>query len=424
MNRNLAQIIFTFFVLPSVTLLFISNPLFAQLSKYDCKRKLERVEKEGWYSIELTPEILAKSVSALNDIRLYRLMDKDAVEIPYLLEWLGNKIEEKEVSLELINNTYIQKCCSYVTLKFHDKRSINKIRLEVAEEIFDKTLKIEGSVDNVEWFTIKENLRIVGFRSNKHSYKYTTLDFPLSEYNYFRLVFDDEHSPRVTVVTTYAYETHYIEGSYCELGINEWEKIDKKDEKTTEIIMYFHYKYFIDNVLIEPKIDKVFYRNLNIYYPGSIIKTPKGDIENWTLLNTTVFSSKETKPIDCHNIQANKIKVEIINNDNVPLEIVNVKAFGEECRLVAQLPVANNLFLVYGKDNERAPRYDLIHFKDKIPPELKTISLGSEIKIEKDSGKEEKKKPLLTNKLWLWGSMMVIIILIAFFSFKMITSNR
>ncbi len=424
MNRNLTKTRLTFFVLSMVSLLFMVHPLFAQLNGYDYKRKLDRVEKEGWYSIELAPDILARSVSSLNDIRLYNVTGKDAVEIPYLFEWLGNKIEEEEVPLELINNTYIRKCCSYVTLKFQNKKSINKIKLGVAEEIFDKTLKIEGSADNVEWFTIKENLRIVGFGSNEHPYKYTILNFPSSEYNYFRLVLDDEHSPRINIVNTYAYETHCIKGRYCEPGINEWKTSDKKEEKTTEIIINFHYKYFISNILIEPKTDKVFYRNLNIYYLSGITKAPKGDIENWTLLNTTVFSSNEIRPVDCHNIQTNKIKVEIINNDNVPLEITNVKAFSEECRLVAQLPVSDNLFLAYGKNNEHAPRYDLIHFKDKIPPELKTIPFGQETKIEKDSAKEEKKKPLLVNKLWLWGTMLVIISIIAIFSFKMLKTNK
>jgi hypothetical protein len=67
MNRIKTNLIL--FILLIVTLLFMPYPLLAQLSKYDYKRKLDTVEKEGWYSIEPTPEILAKSVSALNDIR-------------------------------------------------------------------------------------------------------------------------------------------------------------------------------------------------------------------------------------------------------------------------------------------------------------------------------------------------------------------
>ncbi|MDP2364384.1 MAG: DUF3999 domain-containing protein, partial [Ignavibacteria bacterium] len=61
--------------------------------------------------------------------------------------------------------------------------------------------------------------------------------------------------------------------------------------------------------------------------------------------------------------------------------------------------------------------YDIVNFKDKIPTALSYISLGNEESISQNQMEDS---PLFENKLWLWLIMIVMILIIGWFSLSMI----
>lgn len=401
--------------------LLISIHCFAQIEDYSFKRPLNKVEKEGYYSIPLIPEITARCKSNLDDIRLYNIKENDTTEIPYLMEWMGTTIKEAAIPFELINDTYNEKCCSYVTLKFPKKQTINQIKLNVSDYNFDKSLKIEGSNNNKKWFTIKEHLRIVRFRNSNEDYSYTTLNFQNTEFSYFRIKFDDDGSPRISVTEAYAFENQLIPGNYSELKIANKKQTENKKEKTSEIIVDFPFTYLINYITIKSNSKSDFYRNVNVYGSKGTYKTEKGEIENWYMINTSVFSSLEDNVINCSNSKTKKLKIEIINYDDEPIELSEIKAYSEQCRLIANIPVADNIYLAYGKENDNSPNYDLVHFKDKIPKDLKNISYGAEqVKIIT----VKKPNQLIENKMWLWIAMGLVIVIIGYFALNMLKKEN
>ena len=401
--------------------LLLSTSCFAQIEGYSFKRPLHKVEKEGYYAISLLPEVTARSKSNLADIRLYNIQESDTTEIPYLVEWMGTTIKEKAIPFELINNTYNEKCCSYLTLKFPKKQTINQIKLNLADANFDKSLKIEGSNDNKQWFTIKEHLRIVGFQNANENYSYTTLNFQNTEYFYFRIKFDDDGSSPISVTEALAFENQLIQGNYSELKIEGKKQTENKKEKTSEIIVDFPFTYLINYITIKSNSKTDFYRNINVYGSDGTYKTGKGDIENWYMINTSVFSSLEDNVINCSNSKTKKIKIEIINYDDEPIELSEIKAFSEQCRLIANLPISDNVYLTYGKENDNAPNYDLVHFKDKIPKELSNVDYGAEqVKIISIT----KPAQLIENKMWLWIVMGLVIAVIGYFALSMLKKEQ
>ena len=405
-------------IVSSLLILFATTS-FAQLESYSYKRKLNPVEKGSYYSIPLLPEVTAHSSSNMNDIRLYNVKENDTTEIPYLTEWMGTKNEQTTIPFELINDTYNEKCCSYVTLKFNKKQSINQITLDAEESNFDKRVRIEGSNDNKKWFTIKEHMRIVHFQNSEENFAYTTLNFQNTEYSYFRLKFDDDSSPRITVTNAYAYENKSTPGSYTELKISDWKQTDNKKDKTSEIIVNMPYPYLINYLTINSKTKSDFYRNINVYGSSGTFHTKKGDIENWYLINTSVFSSEENNPVSCNNEATKKLKIEIENYDDEPIDISDIKAYGEQSRLVANLPASDDIYMVYGKQNDNAPTYDMVHFKEKIPAEFAEINYGKEeIKLKGVI------TPVVQNKKWLWIALIGVILLIGFFALSMVRKEQ
>ena len=404
------------------SIIFLSAlPSVAQIDSYSFKRQLNKVEKGSYYTLFLSPEVIARSKSDLSDVRIYNITENDTTEVPYLLNWLGSNIKEVSIPFELINDTYNEKCCSYVTLKFPKKQAINQIKLNVSDSNFDKRLKIEGSNDNKEWFTIKEHLRIVRFRSASEDYSYTTLNFNESEFTYFRIKFDDDGSPRINVTEAYAFENQLIEGTYNDLKITDKKQTENKKEKTSKIIVDFPYSYLVNYITLKSNSKNDFYRNINVYGSTGTLKTGKGDVENWYMINTSVFSSIESNTIFCNNAKTKKLKIEIINYDNEPIIIDEIKAFSEQCQLVANLPQSDNLYLAYGKENDNAPNYDLIHFKDKIPNELSNVDYGTEqVKLISINKPEQ----LIKSKIWLWVVMGVVLVIIGYFALSMLKKEQ
>lgn len=394
---------------------------FAQIESYSFKRPINKVEKEDYYKISLSPEITARCQSNLSDIRIYNITEQDTTEVPYLLNWMGSFIKEMPIPFELINDTYNEKCCSYVTLKFQKKQNINQIKLNVSDSNFDKRLKIEGSNDAKQWYTIKEHLRIVRFRNASEDYSYTTLNFNHSEFTYFRIKFDDDGSQRIHVTEAYAYENQLIEGEYNSLKITDKKQIENKKEKTSEIIVNFPYPYLVNYITIKSNSKNDFYRNINIYGSNGTIKTEKGDIESWYIITTSIFSSLEDNTIFCNNSKTKKLKLEIINYDNEPIVVDEIKAFAEQCQLLTHLPSSNQLYLAYGKENDNPPNYDLVHFKDKIPNELSNAEYGAEqIKIATSNRPEQ----LIKSKVWLWIVMGIVLVIIGYFALSMLRKEQ
>lgn len=414
-NNPMKKILFLY------SIFFCATTSVAQIENYTFKRLLNKIDKENYYTILLSPEVIARSKSSLSDIRIYNIADTDTSEVAYLMNWMGSNIKEVSIPFELINNTYDERCCSFVTLKFPKKQSINQIKLNITESGFDKSLKIEGSNDNKQWFTIKEHLRIVRFRNAFEDYSYTTLNFPNSEFTYFRIEFNDDVNAHVNVTEAFAYENQLIEGKYSDLKIQGKKQTENKKEKTSEIIVDFPYSYLVNYITLKNNSKNDFYRNINIYGSNGSVKTEKGEIENWYMINTSVFSSIENNTIFCNNSKTKKLKIEIINYDNEPVSIDEIKAFAEQCQLVANLPISENLYLAYGKENDNAPNYDLIHFKDKIPNELSNVDYGSEqVKIISINKPEQ----LIKSKVWLWVVMGVVLVIIGYFALSMLKKEQ
>jgi hypothetical protein len=405
-------------------LMFLLTSLtgFGQPDTYSYKRKLNKTEKEDYYSVSLSPEITAHCKSGLNDLRLYNFNDDDTIEIPYLLNYLGDKSEEKPIQFKLINDVTNLKCCSFVTLKMEKKEIINRIKLDVEENNFDKIIVLEGSNDNKEWFTIKNHLRITGIQNSSADFKTTELDFPDTEYNYFRLKFDDDGSNKIAVTNAYAFKNVIEKGKYQKLGIASQHQTENKKEKTSSIIIELPMNYLVSFITLQSKGGNDFYRDFTVYSSSGTFHTQKGEEESWEMISSGVIESRQENKVSFGNIQTKKIKIEIINYDDQPITLDQVNVFSENITMTAKLPSSENTYLTYGKEFDTAPVYDLMHFREKIPNAIPDIVYGNE--EIKNNVSIAKAGPLLKSKSWLWGIMISVILLIGYFAMSMLKKEK
>ena len=113
-----------------------------------------------------------------------------------------------------------------------------------------------------------------------------------------------------------------------------------------------------------------------------------------------------------------RLKIIIDNQNNVPLKIDSFVVKGYVHEVIGRFTEPAVYYLVYGNKKASKPNYDIDHFTDKIPPVIAELVLGSEQLIDKNP--EHKRVSLFQNKLWLWMIMTIIIVVLGWFSMRMI----
>ena len=111
----------------------------------------------------------------------------------------------------------------------------------------------------------------------------------------------------------------------------------------------------------------------------------------------------------------------ISNNDNQALKIQGIEIRGYEHELIFRIDEDARYFLFYGCTDATRPSYDIEQFVNKIPTQITLLNVGEEQLLNNKT--TTKKDPLFKSMIWLWGVMGLIILVIGWFSIKMLIQN-
>jgi len=160
-----------------------------------------------------------------------------------------------------------------------------------------------------------------------------------------------------------------------------------------------------------------YYRPLTIQYLSDSVKTEKGWKYSYRTLANGTLNSMEENTFKFRSTTVRKLKIIIHNDDNQPLSVEAIEAKGYEHQLIARFTDRATYYLTYGNQRAARPNYDIQRFSSSIPAALTPLELGEEVTLEK--AKLPTAKPLFENQAWLWGIMLVIILLLGGFSVNM-----
>ncbi len=398
-------------------LLLICSFANAQMDKYTYKRELIGVSN-SWNKFTLPEDIFDKVQPNLFDIRIFEISNKqDTTEAPYLIRLMEDRITSIDVDFKIINKSF-NKNGYYFTFEVPLNKTINQIILDFEETNFDWKIKLEGSQNQTQWFTILNNYRILSIQNEITDYQFTKLVFPTSNYKFFRVLVKTNNKPNLSRAKIS--EKTVSKGT---LKLYQNKKINIKEnrkEKQTEIIIELFHAVPISQLKIKVKDTIDFYRSITIKYLTDSVKTEQGWKYSYTTLSTGMLNSFEKNNFDVKNKIVKKIQILIHNRDNQPLEIESIEINGFVYELVARFNKQANYFLTYGFKNANKPQYDISHFTNKIPNNLIELQLNNEQIIGRNPLVVS--SPLFKSKKWLWGIMLTIILILGWFSFKMMKS--
>ncbi len=388
---------------------------FAQMKNCNYRRKITNIQQE-WQHINLPNSIFGKANDTLSDLRIYGITAKnDTVEAPYLLHMAADKVSEKDVHFNLLNESQNEKGY-FFTFEIPIETAINKLKLDIEQVNFDWKIQLEGSQNQREWFSIVDNYRILSIQNENTKFRFCDIDFPNSKYHYYRLLIKSKEKPILKSTIISKIET--VSGILKKYSANYTRK--ESDKKTILSVSLPEYAPITQvNVFIKDKFD--YYRPINIECPTDSVKLTNSKSSNdwiyhYKTLQAGMLNSDKSNELKFESTILKKLTISIENDDNKPLQIDSVQVAGYTYRITARFTDPATYYLCYGNEHAETPKYDIEHFEEKITDTTAVTTLEKEEVLHTASTTE----PLFTNKLWLWLVMTVMIVLLGWFSLKMV----
>lgn len=400
-------------------LILMCSYSYGQMDQYSYKRELPGVTNQ-WHKVVLEEDIFGKISPDLSDIRIFGITaTKDTIEASYLLKINTQKPVDKEVFFKLLNSTYNEKGY-YFTLEVPKKEAINQLKLDFKQINFDWNITLEGSQNQQEWFTIVDDYRIVSISNAETNYQFTKVVFPSIKYHFFRLHIESPENPNL--ISVKASLNKMINGSYQNYSVSNVATTQNQEQKITTLEINLKYPVPVSYMKFDIKNTFDYYRPITISFVTDSILTEQGWKYSYQKLATGTLNSMEKNEFRFENTILKKLKININNHDNKPLTIQSISIKGNVYELIARFTEPATYFLTYGNKKVSHPEYDIERFSSKIPDTLAVLNLGKEQHIAK---KENfLKEPLFKNKNWLWALMIIIILILGWFSIKMIKSKE
>ncbi|MDO6492655.1 MULTISPECIES: DUF3999 family protein [unclassified Cellulophaga] len=398
--------------------LLITVAFYGQMQNYDAKIELKNI-KDTWHTITLPDVVFSNTQERLSDIRIYGITAKnDTIEAPYLLNYTSPKLKTKTVDYKLLNAS-TKDGVYYFTLKVPSKDAINHIKLNFENSNFDWKVLVEASHHQKKWFKIYDDYRIVAIKNSQTNYSFTDITFPAAEFSYFRIGIKSDEEPILEKATLE--HQQQTAANITDRTVKSFNVVEDKKNKKTIVNIAFDRKAPTHQITVKVNNKIDYYRPIKIEELIDSVKTEKGYVYNYNTLRIGTLSSIENNAFTFDNTFSKKIRVTILNFDNQPLKIDNINAKGYKYQLTARFTEPATYYLTYGNKSAYAPNYDIAQLNIKMPEDIKGLTLGSVTEIAK---KEEKiQEPLFTNKIWLWLIMGIVMLVIGWFSYKMLSKK-
>ena len=366
---------------------------------FSVKGKLEPVNKTGFYTINITPELSAHMATDFRDLRI---ADEDEKVIQYILATdQPSFINYNYSQLPILKNEVADSGRSVLIIENTAQRNISSIALLIRNAAVTRNSTISGSDDMDRWFTIAEDIYFEKKFTDKTDKYVQTIRFPVSSYKYLKITIANGRNNPLNIMEAGMYVDDKNNSSYpyTRNPSPSFLQTDSSDHNSY-IKVTQPAPFHIDKVTLEIKGPKFFKRDVDILTRkgGSTLQLSSGSI----FFYMPTFNDR-TWTIRIHN------------GDNPPLVIDSVLTEQESRKIIAWFEAGKNYHLLMGDSAATPPVYDLQQFKDSIPvsiPQLKILA------VEKVDQNAAQPKQLIPSE-WMWPAIVIMLAVLAFFTLRL-----
>jgi len=400
---------------------FIVGALLALAShhahaQYRAEASLDKVDKEGFYQIPLTAPITALLSADYANLRLY---DDKGVEVPYLIRRETQADQMVFSPFPIASNRSLKDSCTIIVLSNEAQVTVSSISLQMRNAAVYKNAQLSGSDDGKNWYALKERFVLGGASNPEQTFDFTVVDFPLSNYKFFRIWIDDKEHEPLNVIAAGRYELKAGTTGYVALNASKISPAVLKEKHITRIDIVLGTAQVVDKISWKVKGLPFFFRDCTVFRQVTR-KDKKGKtIEAFEFVASTSIHSEHEPAVYFDPVKTKTLRLEIMDGDNPPLEIEDVQVHQLQRHLIAWLQPGKNYKMKFGDERSmHVPQYDLASFQDKVPQVLPVLQVAAPVNIvDKDKSQPQ---PYFQSAIWIWITIGGAMIVLGFLSYKML----
>ncbi|CAA9211288.1 MAG: hypothetical protein AVDCRST_MAG95-130 [uncultured Adhaeribacter sp.] len=375
------------------------------------------VREAAFYKILLPPGITAHLNRDLADLRLY---DAQNHEVPYLPQH-EEAVQVKKLfkPYQVVSNVRQQNRGTSLVLRNPARNKINNISLLLKNTNVQKMAALSGSNDGQNWYGIEDQYWLHSLYSQSATAEVKMLDFPLSDYEYYKLDINDSASAPLNILSAGYYDTYRENGKYTPVPQLKFTQTDSTDHKT-------YLKFTASGPVLLDKLDLTItapglYRRPATLCERRTYRKRRRQYTRWEPIAQYVLKSDSENSLPVPALRSQEFYLIIENGDNGPLRIETATGYGLNRYLVAALEPGNAYELRFGNEQATAPTYDLAYFKNKIPAGS-AVLVPQNITIAAKTAKPNR-ATWFTNKNIIWAAILGVIALLGYMSYRMLNET-
>jgi hypothetical protein len=283
----------------------------------------------------------------------------------------------------------------------------------------EKEMKISGAFDTLLWFVVKDYQSIQSINNPNDIAAYLEIDFPTTNYTYFKIEISDRHSAPVDVIKAGYFQTGAVAGNYTPLNA-QWYVSDSAYRKMSFLTIKWPDVHDVDAIELKIKSPQHFLRNAEVY---SMWKQGVA-WSNKKYISDIVISSDAILRYPITGIRANDFLIEIHNGDDAPLQFSGAEAYQLNHYCIAQLEKNKKYEFKFADAMTDFPSYDLKYFEKIIPADLKVIEPGKVLDVSTHQKQQAKTSGFFKDKWFIWAALSLTVLLLAFVTYRMMKEMK
>ncbi len=387
--------------------------LIAQSYKYSCTT--DTIPESGFYKIPVTPELSARCKTDFSDIRITDIKNQ---QVPYVIRNSYPYLKNTSfVDYPVIKNELIDSGRSLIIIENKMQEKLYQLFLVLKNTAVNRFATLSGSNDKNNWFIIDEKILIRESHELTTDHYVQSIQFPLSDYRFFKLVVNNAGTDPLHIEKTGVYiETGlpYNKNHATSYTQNPQPIITQKDSLNGKSYIKIN------------QSNKFQFDNVDISITGPVFFARKAEL--YMSLNDNNDNKLESSPFASFLLQANashlfnvprqkatSFYLVITNNNNPPLQVENIDTRQFANEIVAYFEKGKQYHLLLDDPSAIKANYDLEKFRDSIPANIAAIHIGI-ITENKNTSSDE---PQSNSKKWIWVSIIIAGMVLAFFTYRL-----
>ena len=365
------------------------------------------VEKSDYYNVELSWELVGAGLVYI------KIFDEQSTETPYFIR-SADPIQEINSFESYKFESIAKDSLNIIVVDNHASENINRFCIVLQKAETEKYAAIRGSNDKKQWYVVKQAVEVsrIGQQTVDNT-EMLILDFPRGNYRFYEITLWSNSSSPMDVQKVGKIKNANIYGNFVEINFG---RLTQENENNNTYIRFPDVKhpYCIEKIEFGIK-------NKPDYLRQAMLK----DSISYDTEHLLLSSGKENIFFTDDFSFSSKTHVVIENHNNPPLVVDSVKIYGLRRYVCIYLEAGKKYNLISDSRDPVSSKYDIEHFKEKIPADLSILQLiNPDNYIIPEEVTPQRELTLIEQPAFLWSIIIIVGAFLVFVCVKMIREMK